>query len=91
MIFKNPVNGYVEESNLCWLWCLLFGFTYFAYKGAWGHSLISLILALCTAGISNFIYPFFATSVVRKHYLQKGWREVQTHYVEEQEDQAVQA
>lgn len=79
MKFKNPTNDYVEEASFCGLWCLLFGCLYFAYKGMWGHAVINLILALCTMGVSHLIYPFFAGEAVRKHYLQRGWKELHPH------------
>lgn len=77
MKFKNPSNDYIEEvSTVAWLWVLLFGVIYFAIKGVWTHVLIGFIFALLTAGISWLIYPFFASSIMRKHYLNKGWIEV---------------
>ena len=77
MKFKNPSNGYVEEvSAVAWLWVLLFGTIYFAVKGVWTHALVSLILAVLTAGISWLVYPFFASGMMRRHYLKKGWVEV---------------
>ena len=78
MHFKNPTNGYVESSSVPFLWCLLFGCLYFAVKGIWSHVFISFVLALCTAGISWLIYPFFARSIVYKAYARKGWQEIGT-------------
>ena len=76
MKFKNPLNGYVEEVSSVWLWVLLFGTIYFAVKGVWTHALVSFVFALLTAGISWLIYPFFASGIMRKYYLKKGWVEV---------------
>ncbi len=76
MRFKNPLNGYVEEVTAPWLWTLLFGTIYFAVRGVWTHAVVSLIFAVCTAGISWLIYPFFATGIFRRYYLQKVWIEV---------------
>jgi hypothetical protein len=76
MKFKNPTNDFIEESSVCGLWCFLFGPLYFMYKGVWSHAAVSLILALCTMGLSNLVYPFFAGSAVRNNYLSKGWKEV---------------
>lgn len=75
MKFKNPANSYVEESPRPWLWALLFGFFYFAYKGSWEHAIIGAILALPTVGLSWVVYAFFARSIVRGTYLKKGWVE----------------
>jgi threonine/homoserine efflux transporter RhtA len=75
--FENPANGYKEGvSSIAWLWCLLFGFFYFAVKGAWRHALLGIIFAVLTAGISWLIYPFFAKKIVINHYRRMGWREV---------------
>lgn len=77
MKFKNPTNGYIEETEGAWLWALLFGFFYFAIKGVWTHAIIGLMLAIPTWGLTWLIYPFFASSIMRKHYLRHGWVEIQ--------------
>ena len=77
MTFKNPANGHRETvSGYTWLWCLLFGPFYFAYKGIWKHVAISLVLAIFTADLSAFIYAFFAKGIVIDSYRNKGWTEV---------------
>jgi len=76
MRFRNLTNGYTEESRLCWLWCLIFGGFYFAYKGLWTHFFIGIFLAMFTCGLSWLIYPFFASTIVRTGYLRKGWVEI---------------
>lgn len=71
-------NGYKEETSKEWLWSLLFGAFYFAYKGIWIHFVIYLILAIATGGVGLiflwFIYPFFASTIVENHYLKNGWK-----------------
>ena len=76
MNFENPTNGYRESVSSPWLWVLLFGTFYFAVKGVWTHAIVSLVLALLTVGITWLIYPFFASGIMRRHYLSKGWKEV---------------
>tara|TARA_B100000886_G_C20161534_1_gene382276 strand:- start:201 stop:440 length:240 start_codon:yes stop_codon:yes gene_type:complete len=78
MIFKNPHNGYIEDSAtpLSWLWVLLFGPLYWVVRGVWSHAIAHFILALFTFGIAHLIYPFFTYSILRKSYLKKGWIEV---------------
>jgi hypothetical protein len=73
LTFRNPTNGYTETASAPWLWCLLFGFLYFAVKGIWTHAVASLLLAALTAGLSWLIYPFFARGIVKRHYLRSGW------------------
>ena len=75
--FKNKANGHIEEiSPISWLWAFLFGSIYWAVKGIWKHAVVSLVLALCTFGISLFIYPFFTKSILRNYYLHNGWKAV---------------
>ena len=76
MKFKNPSNGYIEESNYIFLWTLLFGTFYFMYKGIWSHVFISFILGVLTLGMSWILYPFITPAIVEKYYLQKGWLEI---------------
>lgn len=73
MKFTNPANGYVETSSHPWLWAILFGPFYFAFKGAWAFVFISFVLALLTLGLSSFVFPFFARRIVEATYLRKGW------------------
>ena len=76
--YQNPANGYVAEANgpYSWLWCLLFGFFYFAVKGIWTHAVIGLVLAILTSGLSWLIYPFFVYSITETHYQKLGWYKV---------------
>jgi hypothetical protein len=71
MRFENPSNGYVEEVTLAPLWCLLFGCIYFAVKGVLTHAVAALLLAFFTFGLSWLIYPFFASQIMRTHYLRR--------------------
>ena len=77
IVFENPQNGDRETvSGLAWLWCVLFGFFYFAVKGIWRHAIIAFILAMITLGLSWLIYPSLANHIVRSSYLERGWRPV---------------
>jgi len=76
MKFRNNANGYIEEVSLPGLWVFLFGFIYFAVKGVWTHAIASFFLAGFTLGISWLVYPFLASGIMRKHYLTRGWVEV---------------
>jgi len=73
--FENPQNGYVETYNTTaspW-WCLLFGPLYWLFRKNIFHALISLVLAIITAGVSHLIYPFFANKINLNDYGKKGW------------------
>src|SRR6185369_15110860 len=76
MAFRNTANGYVEKIRAPFLFTLLFGCFYFAVRGVWTHAIASFFLAMMTAGISWLLYPFFASQIMRTHYLRRGWIEV---------------
>ena len=72
--FKNPSNDYVETaSSFAWLWTILWAPLYFAFKGIWSHAVVSLVLGICTFGVSSIVYAFFANSIVGNNYSKKGW------------------
>lgn len=73
-ILVNPMNKYEINISNSFLWCFLFGSLYFAYKGVWGHAILSFILALFTCGISWLIYPFFAERAIVDYYQKLGWQ-----------------
>jgi hypothetical protein len=87
MRFQNPTNGYIEKSDVPWLWCLIFGCFYFAAKGIWWHAFLSFLIILIAVilcwrgGVAVIVfavplwcfYPLFAPNIVRTHYLRNGW------------------
>ncbi|MCX6908226.1 MAG: hypothetical protein NTY01_09310 [Verrucomicrobia bacterium] len=78
MAFRNPVNGYQETADNPWLGALCFGPFYFMIKGVWTHAILGAVLALASGGLSwLFVYPFCANGIVKRHYLRKGWTQVQ--------------
>lgn len=76
--FENPENGYREKAGgkLSWLWVFLLGPIYWAVKGIWRHAVVNLALAFLNWGLCQFVYVFFTYSILRKHYLKMGWKEV---------------
>jgi len=86
MQFRNPSNDHVETvtSWLSWLWVFLWTPIYYAVKGIWTHAIVSFLLFVVigssTAGIGIFIialiYVFLNKSIVRTHYLRKGWVQI---------------
>ena len=76
--FENPANGYhVKVGTLGpFIWTLLFGALYFLVKGSFKHFLLGIILGMCTLGISWLIYPFFSPGIIRRMYLEKGYRQI---------------
>lgn len=78
MQFENPSNGYVEEIDGAWFYSLLFGAFYFAYKGALMAAILGFVAAMFTFGLSWLLMPIFADDILRKSYLQRGWKEITT-------------
>ena len=83
MLFKNPLNDYMEysASSLSWLWLLLLGPLYWVVRGVWPHAVAHLVLIFCTSGVSHFVYPFFTYSILRNFYLKKGWVQVKAENI----------
>ncbi len=71
--FLNPVDDRTEKIGAPFLWCLLFGCFYFAYKGAWMLAVMAFILTWSTCGLAWLIFPFFARELIEANYLRRGW------------------
>lgn len=76
MRFQHPETGTIETNSAPWLWSLLFGAFYYAYKGTWGHAGLYMLAALCSGMLSHLVYPFFAARIIRSAYLNAGWIEI---------------
>ena len=78
MRFKNPANGHIEEfGEATWLWMLVGGPFYLAYKQMWLHAAIAAVLSVASAGMTwVFVYPLIGKWVIRSHYAKLGWTEV---------------
>ena len=71
---KNP-NKIYYASSVSWLWTVLFGPIFFAFKGMWIHFIILLPLSLFTFGLASLIAAIFANQWVYNHYKKKGYIE----------------
>lgn len=71
MIFKNPQTGTtrIVLGGASWLWCLLFGWLYYAFKGMWGMAFISLV----TLNGLFVVMPILNSGIVQRHYENMGW------------------
>ena len=76
MKFRDPANNNVETFETQGLYAFLFGPLYFLSKGARGHALISVVLAIMTFGMSWIVCAFAAMGIIRTMYLRRGWVEV---------------
>lgn len=74
--FQNPANQYVETIHRPALGTLLAGPLYIGLQGAWGPAVGYFILTFFTFGLSWLFLPFWATSIIRRHYLSRGWVEL---------------
>ncbi len=76
-VFQNPKDK--KQIDICtypWVWTLLFCPFYFMSKSIWTHGVISLIVSIFLPFVPSVIYAFGAKDIVRKHYRDKGWNEV---------------
>jgi hypothetical protein len=73
MTFAHPVNGHVQRVGPAWLWALLFGAFYYAYKGMWRHAALLIVLVIPTLGLAWLWYAVKAPALLREHYLERGW------------------
>jgi hypothetical protein len=76
--FENPINQHrvSVDTLMAFLGCLFFGFIYFLFKGSYKHMLLNLVASFLTMGLAWLIYPFFAPSIIRNMYLEKGYKQV---------------
>ena len=76
--FEHPSgNGHRESvSHLAVLWALLFGCFFFAWRGVWGHAVLSLLVAIVTFGLGWLVYALLAPAVLLGSYRRRGWFEV---------------
>ncbi len=72
-IFQHPLTGRVAVIHGAFLWTLLFGCFYMAYKGAWIMAVVSFVLAVFSAGFSWLFIPFFAKAALRESYRNRGY------------------
>lgn len=72
MRMENAASGVERQvlGGLHRLWAFLFGFIYYAAKGAWGWAFISFF----TANGLFIIMPLYNRSIIRGHYENNGWR-----------------
>jgi len=68
---RNAASGVEREvlGGLHRLWCLLFGWIYYAFKGMWGWAVLSFV----TFNGLVIGFPLYNRTIVRKSYEDKGW------------------
>ncbi len=72
MIIEHPSSGTHKTilGPLHRLWSFLFGPIYYAVKGMWGPTIISLF----TINGLFVIFPLWNRTIVRGYYEKAGWR-----------------
>lgn len=72
MRMQNAASGVERKvlGGLHRLWAFLFGFIYYAAKGAWGWAFISFF----TANGLFIGLPLWNRSIIQGHYENNGWR-----------------
>jgi hypothetical protein len=87
--FRNPANGHTEQiSSESWLYVVVFGAIYLAYRGLWAHFFIWIVLvggvSIVTGGpglilalpIAVIAYGVSIKGILVSSYLRRGWEEV---------------
>jgi hypothetical protein len=74
MAFKN--SEYTETCRAPFINSALFGALYYLLKGSVRHTVLYVVAALLTGGLSMLVYPFFTKRILRGHYGRKGFVEV---------------
>ncbi|WP_152603460.1 MULTISPECIES: hypothetical protein [Burkholderia] len=86
--FENPANGYRETINptASGVAAIIFGPLYFAVKGIWGCALAEFLISCVLIAIhpALILVAFliqatiggFASDMLAKRYLQRGWKEI---------------
>lgn len=77
VVFENPHNGYrvTVDSVLAWLWTSIFGPFFFLFRGSTLHFFVWWLVAFTAVG--PLLYPFFAASILRRMYYERGYRAVE--------------
>lgn len=89
--FRYPNSD--KTVNVGWvngLWMFLFGVLYLVYKGLWRHALVFLAIQVIgvssmdspeewveMAWIPSLVYAFLVPGILKNHYREKGYGEVE--------------
>jgi hypothetical protein len=84
MKFRNNANGFIVEKTIPPLWVFFFGPFYFLASGIFSHAAVLLLCCAAFVGsmgpagmvlyfLVSIGYAFASTSIVRNHFLAKGW------------------
>ena len=73
-------NGVIKNTKVGFSWTMLFfGFLVPLFRSDFKWSILSLIAAFCTAGISWLIFPFVYNKIYIKDLLEKGYKPASDH------------
>lgn len=73
--FENPRTGQIREAPIGCSWTtLFFGPLPMLFRGSWKWFAIIFILALCTCGLSNFVFMFIINKFYIKDLIGDGFK-----------------
>ncbi len=75
IMFENPHTGTIKEAPVGFSWTtLLFGFFPALFRGDWKWTVIQLIIALITFGLSNLVFMFIYNKLYVKDLIKAGYK-----------------
>ena len=75
LTFKNPLTGQMKLAPIGFSWTtFFFGFFPALFRGDWKWAVIQFVLAVITAGLSNFVFCFIYNSLFVKDLIGVGYQ-----------------
>lgn len=72
--WQHPISKeIITISNEAWLWALLFGGIYLAYKGHAGQGILWILISIFTFGLAWLVLPFMVKGILEKDLIKNGW------------------
>lgn len=72
--FKNPHNGKLREAPIGFSWTtLFFGVFPALLRGHWRGFFVMLLIAVITAGLALWVFPFMYNKYYVKHLIKEGY------------------
>lgn len=75
IMFENPNMGNIKEAPVGFSWTVFFfGFFPPLFRGDWKWAIITFLLAVITAGLSNIVFMFIYNKLYIKDLIASGYK-----------------